>query len=78
MVAGTFYRFDRVSLMPSKKPDLALIPCDRSQLERHLLHVACTGSNAELAAAVAAFERRAQLHVVRKFPVADESSEERQ
>lgn len=46
------------------KPALTLIDCDRTELERRLLHLACSDSSAEFKKAVDAFISRATLCVV--------------
>ena len=46
------------------KPVLTLIDCDRSELERRLMHLACSDSSSELQKAIDAFKLRATLRVV--------------
>ena len=46
------------------KPALTLIDCDRTELERQLMHLACSGSMEEFQKAIDGFKSRAKLRVV--------------
>ena len=46
------------------KPALTLIDCDRTELERRLMHLACSDSSSEFQKAIDAFTSRAKLRVV--------------
>jgi hypothetical protein len=46
------------------KPVLTLIDCDRTELERQLVHLACSGSMEELQKAIDGFKSRGKLRVV--------------
>ena len=55
------------------KPALTLIDCDRTELERQLMHLACSDSSSEFQKAIDGFTSRAKLRVV--AAKADEAGE---
>ena len=47
-----------------KKPDLRIVPGDRSKLEQEVVRLAWFGTNSQLKAGIARLQRRGNLHLV--------------